>query len=490
MKIQGIFDNLDSEYCLGKYADINIDELFTDSRKKVNNGMFFCIKGLNHNSHEYFEEAIENGAVAVVFDGDLSEKTEKYKDILFIKADSSRVALSNIAENFYGNPSSKLKVFGVTGTNGKTSISYLLYKILSKFENSAYNGTAGTKICKEESPYTHLTTPDTIDLVKIFKRACELDAQSIAIEVSSHALDMDRASAIDFDIAIYSNLSRDHLDYHGSMDSYREAKAKLFKNLKNSGIAIINIDDKESGYFIEASGKSKVFTYGSSDEADYRFDNIVLNSNGTSFSLYYENDKYDVKTNLVSKINVYNLVAAISAIHQSGKDLNDIIDSVKEIDFNIGRFQYMKSSKYSIIVDYAHTPDGFEKIFAFTDGFRASGKNVISVFGSAGKRDKGKRKIMGEIASKHSDMIILTEEDYRDEKPEDIAREIAEGFIEGTQFFIETDREKAIKLAIENAEKDDIVVILGKGNEDFLDRGEFSCHWDGDDKIALKYAES
>ncbi len=484
MKLKNLYNNI-----AAKFADLNINTLFVDSRKESANGMFFCIAGLTHDSHDYIEQAIENGAVAIVIEKDLPDISNKYPEVAFIRVASSRTALSNMAEVFNDMPSGKLKMFAVTGTNGKTSVSYLIYKILSNFEKSAYNGTAGTLIGNEQSPYTHLTTPDTLDLVDIIKKAVTSEAKSFAMEVSSHSLDMKRASAIDFDVAIYTNLSRDHLDYHGTMENYRDAKADLFRNLKNSGIAIINGDDKEAEYFIKAASDKKVLTYGKSVNADYTFGNIELSPNGTKFILSFAGKEYPVKTNLISEINVYNLTAAIAAIHQSGKNLADIIKYLESINFNIGRFQYVKSSKYSILVDYAHTPDGFEKIFAFTDTFRAQGLRVISVFGSAGKRDKGKRPVMGEIASKHSDLVILTEEDYRDEAPQKIAEDIVKGFIKGTEYKIETDREKAIKLALEMANPKDVILILGKGVEDFLDRDERSDAWLGDDKIAEKYAE-
>ncbi len=484
MKLKEFFNNIEA-----KYGDININTLFVDSRKESTNGLFFCIKGLTHDSHKYIPQAIKNGAVAIVYDHDVSAYINKHKDIAFIQVDDTRASLSKIAEIFNDNPSSKLQMFGVTGTNGKTSVSYLIYKILSRFEKSAYNGTAGTLIGDEESPYTHLTTPDTLDLVRIIKRAADNDVKSFAIEVSSHSLDMKRASSIDFDVVIYTNLSRDHLDYHGTMIAYRDAKAELFRCLKNNGIAIINRDDKKSEYFINACAGKKVLTYGKSKNTDYTFGNITLNSNGTIFDLNFDGKTYEVKTNLISEINVYNLTAAIAAIHQSGKNLADIIKCVENIDFNIGRFQYVASSKYSILVDYAHTPDGFEKVFAFTDSFRERGRRVISVFGSAGKRDKGKRPVMGKIASLHSDIVVLTGEDSRDEDPVKIAEDIANGFIDNTEYYIEADREMAIKLAIEKAEKDDLILLLGKGKEDFLDIGNESVAWLGDDQIAKKYAE-
>lgn len=490
MKLSEILNKLDIKYKTDKTIDDpEIKKLSMNSGEKNKNGVFFCIKGLNFDSHQFIEQAVENGALAIIHDKNIDEYKKKYKEIIFIEVENSRLALAKFAEILNDYPSKKLKVFGVTGTNGKTSVSYLIYKLLSNFEKSAYNGTAGTIIGNEVFPYTHLTTPNTLDLVDLFKNANSKDVKSMSMEVSSHALDMKRTAGIDFDIAIFTNFTRDHLDYHGTMSSYKKAKAELFKILKKDSVALINLDDGEADFFIKSVENSRIITYGKSKSSDYRFTNIKLSPKGTEFDLIYGEKTYKIKTNLVSEINVYNLTAAIAGIHESGKDLNKIIKFAEDIDFNIGRFQYIKSDKYSIIVDYAHTPDGLKKVFEFTDMFRKKGVKVISVLGSAGKRDKGKRPIMGEIVSKHSDLVILTEEDYRDESPLDIAKDIAKGFIENTEYFIQEDRELAIKLALEKAEENDVVLILGKGVEDFLDRGKKSYKWAGDDVIALKYAD-
>ncbi len=484
MKLKELFANIEA-----KFADVNIDTLFVDSRKESTNGLFFCIKGLRHDSHEYIPQAIENGAVAIVYDSDVFNYVNEYQDIAFIKVHDTRASLSELAEIFNGNPSSKMKMFGVTGTNGKTSVSYLIYKILSKFEKSAYNGTAGAMIGNEKAPYTHLTTPDTLDLVHIIKKATDSNVKSFSMEVSSHSLDMKRASAIDFDVAIYTNLTRDHLDYHDTMAAYRDAKAELFKNLKDDGITIINKDDKEAEYFINACSCKKILTYGKSNDADYTFGNIDLKPNGTTFTLRFEDQDYTVETNLISEINVYNLTAAIASIHQDGKELQEIIDNVKIIDFNIGRLQYVASSKYSIIVDFAHTPDAFEKVYDFTDQFRTKGRKLISVFGSAGERDKGKRPIMGKIAAEHSDFIVLTEDDNRSESALQIAKEIANGIEDNAKFLIEENRKKAIKLAFEKANEGDIILLLGKAVDRVMYRDGKIEDYEGDDVIAKEYAE-
>ncbi len=473
----------------GESKNLDIRSISSDSRNSNSEGIFFCIRGLRSDSHDFIPQAIENGAVCIVHDRNVDEYKADYPSVTFIEVKDTRVELARVSEIFYGSPSSNMIVYGVTGTNGKTTTAYILYQILSKFERSAYNGTAGTIIAGEESPYVHLTTPDTIDLTKIFKRANDMNVSSMAMEVSSHALDMKRAHGIDFDIAISTNLSRDHLDYHGSMEKYLDAKCELFRMIKPSGKAIINVDDDYAKGFIDSVENAEVFTYGKDSTADYRFSDIELSPEGTKFNLTYQEKTYSVVTNLISEINVYNLCAAIAAIHQGGRELQDVILGARDIPFEIGRFQYIPSSKYSIIVDYAHTPGGFEKIYEFTDSIRKGGKKLISVFGAAGKRDKGKRPIMGKIAAEHSDLLILCEEDSRDEAPSEISKDIAKGAEGICDVVINDDRESAIRLAIEKANTGDIIVILGKGVENFLDREDRSDNWDGDHIIAAKYAE-
>lgn len=493
MKLNELLKQTGLEYrvenaCSDSALDIPVKQLAVDSRKKAEDSVFFCIKGMTHDSHLLVDQAIENGALAIVYDHKVDAFRERFSELPFIKVSDSRLALAKMAECLHGNPSSSLKVYGVTGTNGKTSVSYLIYKILSKFEKSAYNGTAGSLIGTEPAAYKHLTTPDTLDLARLFEQVKDACCESIAMEVSSHALDMKRSAGIDFDIAVFTNLSRDHLDYHKTMEAYRDAKAELFRTLKPSGIAVINLDDAEADFFQQSCLNCRIVTYGSAHSASYRFDGIVLKPNGTEFRLTHEGRSYHVGTNLISEINVYNLVAAIAALHQGGKDLDEIIRQVAYIDFNIGRFQYVKSDRYSVIVDFAHTPDAFEKVFAFSDLFRSAGTRVISVFGSAGERDKGKRPIMGRIAEAHSDRIVLTEDDNRSEAVLEIIQDIASGIEDKRKLSIVESRTEAIRKAFALAEEGDLILLLGKAVDRVMYRDGFLEPYEGDDVIAARLA--
>lgn len=472
--------------------DVEIKNISVDTREENSEGAFFCIRGLSYDAHEHVAEAIDRGARAVIYQHELGLDQGAYPHVIFIKSEDTRLDFARAAERFYGFPSSKLRTYAVTGTNGKTTTSYLIYSILKLFEKSAYNGTAGTLIGERPSPYTRLTTPDTKDLVRIFKSAVDENCKSIAFELSSHALDMKRAAGMGLDVAIYTNLSRDHLDYHETMENYLRAKAEIFKLVKPGGLALINSDDAHAEEFMAYAGRAGltlIKTYGKKEGCDYRIYDVELGPSSTAFKLEIEGRAYPLNTNLISEINCYNLAAAVAALHETGFSMEDILPRLLSIDFNIGRFQYVKSSKYAIIVDFAHTPDGFEKVFAFTDAVRGQDKRVISVFGSAGKRDKGKRPEMGRIAALHSDYIILTEDDHRDERPGDISLEIAEGIKGLCEYTLIDDRAEAIKQALEYAREGDIVVILGKGVEEFMYREDRSDAWPGDHIVAAKYAE-
>lgn len=477
---------------IDKARNVDINNISVDTREGNEKGAFFCIRGLTYDAHEHVDKAIEQGAVAIIHQYELDIDEAKYPKIVFIKSEDTRLEFAKAAERFYGSPSSKLRTYAVTGTNGKTTTSYLMYSVLKLFEKSAYNGTAGTLIGDRPSPYTRLTTPDTKDLVKIFQSAVDEECKSIAFELSSHALDMKRAAGLGLDVAIYTNLSRDHLDYHGTMERYLEAKAEIFKLVKPGGLALINADDGHAEDFInraKKAGVENIKTYGKKEGCDYRLCEIELSPSSTIFKLEVGDSSYILKTNLISEINCYNLTAAVAALYETGFAMEDILPKLSSIDFNIGRFQYVQSSKYSIIVDFSHTPDGFQKVFDFTDAVRGKDRRVISVFGSAGKRDKGKRPEMGRIAAEHSDFIVLTEDDNRDERPGDISLEIAKGVKGCCEYSIIDDREEAIKRALEYASKGDIVVLLGKGVEDFIYRDDRSDPWPGDHIIAAKYAE-
>lgn len=458
---------------------IEIWGLFTDSRKEVENGIFFCVKGLVNDGHNYVNDAIVNGAVCVVYSDELSFYDHK---VHYIKVEDVLDSLNAIASAFYDFPSRKLEVFGVTGTNGKTTVSFLLKNLLNKFKKTGYIGTINIQYDDITIEAEH-TTPDVLELQEVLAKMVDADVEAVTIEVSSHSLEQKRVAALEVDYAIYTNLSHEHLDYHGTMDNYFEAKSKLFSNLKPENTAIINIDDDYGTSLLEIS-KGNNITYAIDKEADYQAVDIEYFKDKTKFNLIYEEETYPVVTNLVAKFNVYNLLSVIATLKESGLKLEVIISQLEDLDQVDGRVEKIElGQSFTTIVDYAHTPDGFEKIFKYAAEIKGE-KRIIAVFGSAGERDIIKRKILGEIADKYCDMIILTEDDPRNEDVRAISNKIAEG-IKGNYVIIEN-RYDAIYQAVELANTNDVVLLLGKGNDQYMAKAHGREFYLGDIEIVKK----
>ncbi len=472
MLLSKIFDNA---------PDIEITGLCFDSREVKPNDMYFCLDGLIHDGHDYIDCAIQAGAVCIVHEKNIEDMMD---DIVYIKVEDVNRTLNIIASKFYGNPSRDLTVFGITGTNGKTSVASIIKDAFSSFSPCGYIGTISISYGNVTLPPT-LTTPDAVCLHKTMRDMLDHGMQSLALEVSSHGLELGRVQTIDFDIAIFTNLTHDHLDFHGTVENYFEAKKKLFVNLKDSGIAILNKDDP---YFekISECTKAKIVTYGIQNDADYQADEIRISTTGSSFQLLYKESSYEVHTNLVALYNIYNLLAAMAAMHEAGMPLEDIIRYVSNLAQIEGRMERIDEGQpFNVIVDFAHTPDGLEKVYEYAKQITEDDRRIIAVFGSAGKRDTKKRKLFGEISSKYCDSIILTEDDPRDEDAREIASEIRTGIVDTKSIFIES-RYDAIRQAIESANVGDTVLILGKGDEVFMYREFGKEDWMGD-HIAAKH---
>ena len=463
---------------IDKAPKIKIENLFTDSRLKVDRGMFFCIKGMINDGHRFVSEAIANGAVCIVHSDDLEDYVD---DIVYIKVVDVQDILVKVADKFYDHVSSKLKIFGVTGTNGKTSIAITIKSILNKYLTCGYIGTMGIEYNNIHMS-TGKTTPDILYMSKTLSDMDKDNVKAVTIEVSSHGLDQRRIDGIEFDYAIFTNLTHEHLDYHGTMENYFEAKARLFTELDSSKCAIINIDDDYGKRLVHMTD-ARVVTYGIDNPATYQALDIKLDSKNTSFTLRHANEDYAISTNLVAKFNIYNLLAIIATLYESGLEMTDIIESVKRIEQIEGRVEIVDEGQaFDVIVDYAHTPDGFMKIYEYAKAITKKDNKIITVFGSAGKRDTKKRPKLGKISHDYCDIIILTEEDPRSESVIDICREIASE-IEDRYVIIEN-RYDAIRQAIEMANTNDTILILGKGDEDYLAREFGNDPWMGDDKAA------
>ena len=459
---------------------VNITGLSFDSRTVRPGNIFFCLPGLTNDGHDFIDSAIKNGAVCIVHSKELLNMAP---GAVYIRVEDVNDAMNKVARIFYARPSDKMKMYGVTGTNGKSTITNIIRDIINDKTPCGYIGTIAIKYGDIELQ-PNLTTPDALFLQSKLADMVRCGMKACALEVSSHGLAQHRVDGISFDCAIFTNLTYDHLDFHGTMENYFEAKTLLFKNLvKEDGVSVINKDDEKYGALKDCS-KARVISYAINSEADYRAINIKMSSQGTQFDLVYSGHMYSVKTNLVGNFNVYNLLAAIAALNETGYDLEKIIEKCAHIAQVEGRMERIDCGQpYNVIVDFAHTPDGMEKMMQFGRSVTMPGHRLIAVFGSAGKRDVHKRKVFGELADKYCDYIIVTEDDPRDEDPKEIAEQIKSG-IQNTPHVFVQDRYEAIHQAISSAQEGDTVLLLGKGDESFIYRENGRAPWVGDNVAA------
>ena len=462
--------------------DIEIKNLMSDSRKKSRDGLFFCLKGMVFDGHRFVNQAIEQGAIAIVHSDDLPSKKE---GIVYIQVKDVLKALNQVAHTFYEKPSSKMDVYGVTGTNGKSTTASLIHYLNSRSQLSGYVGTISIEYADIKRPAL-LTTPDAIDTHRIFADMVKANVKSAAIEVSSIGLEQRRVDTVNFNVGVFTNLTHDHLDYHGNMENYFIAKAKLFELLPKNGLAVINLDDDYGKRLVDYTN-ARVLTYGEYESADYIVDDIELHPKNSTFKLIdtLEDKEYTIATNLVAKFNVLNLTAALIAVsHQRKIPMETLIDYCQNIPQVEGRMEVIHSDcLFTTIVDFAHTPDGFIQCFEYAKSITNEDNRIIVVFGSAGKRDTKKRHVLGEIADLYCDMIILTEEDQRNEDVLEICNQIKRG-IKNSNTITITDRASAIRQAISLANSNDTVLILGKGDETYLDKEFGKEYYLGDHKIA------
>ncbi len=460
----------------------NVTGLCFDSRKVEDGNIYFCLPGIVHDGHEFIAQAVKNGAICIVHSKELTSE-EMVRGAIYIRVDDVNAALNQCARNFYNRPSDKMLMFGVTGTNGKSTISNIIKNIESIQQPCGYIGTISISYGNVKNA-PDLTTPDAVLLHKTLADMVSHGMKACALEVSSHGLNQHRVDGVNFDVAIFTNFTYDHLDYHGTMESYFEAKSLLFKErVKEDGVSILNIDDPTFDKLKDIT-RSRYVSYGLKKECDYRAVNVKNASDHSTFDLIYEGNTYPVVTDLVAEYNIYNLLASIAALHETGMDLNVILPACKDLPQIEGRLEQINLGQpFHVIVDFAHTPDGMEKVMQFGRSIAGTDHKVISVFGSAGKRDVAKRKVFGELADQYCDYIVITEDDPRDEEPRDIAEQIKSG-IKDTSYIFIPDRYEAIRQAIESAREGDVVLLLGKGDEPYMYREFGRAPYKGDNKIA------
>lgn len=461
-----------------------ITSIENDNRKVKKGSLFICLKGYTVDGHDFAKSAVENGASAII-----AERLLDIDEIPVIVVNDTYRAMAVLADLYYGQPSHKLHLVGITGTNGKTTTSHLIEKIFSDQNiNTGLIGTMYTKI-REEKMDVKNTTPESLTLQKTFRKMLDRDVKMAVMEVSSHALDLGRVHGCDFDIAVFTNLSQDHLDHHKTMEDYKNAKGLLFSQLGNvyystkPKYAILNADDLTIEEYKKITA-AHIVTYGIDQEADIRAINLKLTAKGTEFEIVIKNQKYPISLQLAGKFNIYNALASIAVALVSKIDLPNIITSLEEIKGVPGRFELVNNGQdFTVIVDYAHTPDSLENVLKTIQQFAK--KDIYVVVGCGGDRDKTKRPLMAKIACQYGTHPIFTSDNPRSEDPKAILSDM-EAEVQGETYQSIIDRKKAIYYAISQAKSGDVILIAGKGHETYQIIGDKT--YDFDDRIVAKEA--
>ena len=451
-----------------------------DSRLVEKGDAFFCIIGNELDGHDYVDDAVKKGASVIIHSEPVEHEVEGVK---YIQVEDTVKALNDACEIYFNDVTSEMKIFGVTGTNGKTTITNIIQQIYSEVSPCGYIGTIATRF-RDYELEGGLTTPGPITLHESLSRMKKRGAEAVALEVSSQGLCMGRVDAVKFDYAIFTNLTHDHLDDHKSMEQYFEAKKTLFRGLSEDAKAVINNDSFTADGLRECT-KAGIITYGIKNDADYRAENVRCTSKKSYFDLHIGEKVYPVETNLLGEYNVYNLLGAIAALHDAGTPIEVILEKSKHISQVAGRAEPIDEGQdFDVVVDYAHTPDGYEKFLGFLRKTVEPPARLIVVFGCAGKRDQTKRSEMGEIADKYADRIFLTEQDTRNSDVNQIVSMILEGIKEREKVSFNPIRKDAIREAIESARAGDCIAILGKGDESYMYGKDGKLPYEGDNNVA------
>lgn len=478
MKLEALLHGLDGleEYSIKGNADKEIGHLTLDNRECVKGSLFFAIRGLETDGHKYIAGALKNGAEAAV----VEEFTQD--NITQIKVPDSRRAMSLMAAAFYGNPARGMSFLGVTGTNGKTSITFMLRHALNKTGASVgLIGTSGIYINGEKQNISikTSTTPDPIELQYILRKMRDRGVKSVVMEVTAQALYLRKVEGILFDVGIFTNLTQDHLEFFGDMQTYAAAKLKLFEPGRCKK-TVVNIDD-ETGRRAAAGA----ITYALDRDADIMAKNIAYSGQGSAFDLVYNGRSYPASLKISGRFSVYNALAAFGALTALGMKAEYALECLAEFSGVPGRFETpdMQGRPYSVVIDYAHTPDGLENILKAVRAYHKG--RVITVFGCGGNRDTAKRPIMGGIAAQYSDFCVITSDNPRYEEPEEIMRQIEKGLPDGfDNYKMLENRRSAILFAMENAQAGDMIIIAGKGDEDYQEIGGVKHHFSDRETVA------
>lgn len=460
-KLSDLLYKVSIEKLIGNVGS-SIKNISFDSRKIESGYIFFAIKGYDLDGHKYIPQAITQGATVVVCE-ELPEELSDY--VTYVQVKNSSIALGIVASNFYDNPSQKLTLAGITGTNGKTTTTTLLYNLFTQLGfRCALLSTIENRISDKVLNSNH-TTPDPITINQLLAQAVDEGCQYAFMEVSSHGIHQNRLAGLTFKIGAFTNITHDHLDYHQTFSNYIAAKKKFFDELPKTAIAITNIDDKNGLIMLQNTNAKKV-TYSLKSNSEYK--GKIIENRLDGMLLQFNNQEF--WTVLAGKFNAYNELLAYTIASELGFDSLDIVTALSKLQRVKGRFEtYVSDDKKYIIVDYAHTPDALQNILEAINQSRTRNEKLITVFGCGGHRDKEKRPKMGNIATRLSDLAIITSDNPRDENPDEIIQEIERGIEpQNTNKYLSiTDRKQAIRTAIKMATPKDIILIAGKGHENY-----------------------
>ena len=460
-------------------AEVEVKSITSDSRQVQPGALFIAVEGICTDGHSYIGKAIEQEAAVVVYDKPVIE--EYFSRVTYVQVENSAIALALIASEWYGNPSERLQLVGVTGTNGKTTVASLLYGMFRHLGfRAGLLSTVSNYVNDEKYPTTH-TTLDPITLNSFLRKMVDAGCTHAFMEVSSHAIHQKRVHGLHFAGGIFTNLTQDHLDYHKNMLEYRNVKKSFFDSLPSEAFALTNIDDK-NGQVMVQNTKAKIYTYSVKNMADFKARIFEKHFEGTDIEI----DGKHLTVQFVGVFNVYNLLAVYGASRLLGLDEEDVLKTLSVLKPVAGRFQTLHSPKgFTAIVDYAHTPDAITNVLNAIHEVLDRKGSVITVVGSGGNRDKTKRPIMAREAAKLSDKVIFTSDNPRFEEPEDILNDMLAGLSEEEKADTLTivDRREAIKTACALAKKGDVVLIAGKGHEDYQDVKGVKHHFDDREEV-------
>lgn len=487
MKLRTILNGLEELKAKGN-LDEEITSIAYDSRKVKEDGVFVAIKGFNVNGHDYIAQAVQKGVKAVVVqDGEKIKKSDFNEDTVIVVAPDTRIALAKMSANFFGNPTRKLKTIGVTGTKGKTTTTYMIKEILEKAGHKVgLIGTIANYIGNEKIGDNHSrTTPESLELQEMFSKMVEQNVEIAVMEVSSQSLKLNRVYGIDFDMAIFTNFTEDHIspNEHPNMEDYFNCKLELIKNAKKS---YINADDYNVAKIKTMLKDKDISTFGIDNMADMLAKDVTIRNTSVDFRAKINGKNERIKVGIPSRFTVYNALAAFCVVNNFGVTIDQTREALEQIAVP-GRMEMVPNKKgLNIMIDYAHSPASLESVLKAVKAYTRG--RVISVFGCGGDRDTKKRPIMGEISGKNAAYTIITSDNVRTENPEDIVKQIEEGIKRTkTQYKVIVDREEAIKYAISIANKNDMIVLSGKGHENYEEINGKKYPFD-ERKIVQKYA--